>query len=256
MTWNLLNGGLDPGGGTRADLHEEVLREVAPDVLLVQEARGFLDDGQRILFDRERRWGLRGFVGAAPRTGQHTAVFLRPDLVPISFRVESTHFHHSASILTVSAPGGPGPLTFVSVHLSPVHPDTRRLEAAQLAGLASPGQLVVLGGDCNSPSPGDPEVDLSSLPAHFRVRYADGAGDADRGAVQVLLDAGFAELLGDGSPTVPTSSFPDAEFVPFRADHLLATGWQTGEAMTRVLVDDRTSAASDHYPVVAELHPW
>jgi exodeoxyribonuclease III len=256
MTWNLLNGGTDGADRKRAELHEQVIREVKPEVLLVQEARGFLDDGQRLLFESERRWGLRGFVGCAPDTGQHTGVFIHPELVPLSFRVDSVHFHHAASVLTVAVPGAPAPLTLVSVHLCPSHPDARRMEVAHLAGLVSPGQLVVVGGDCNSPSPDDPNVDLAPLPAHFRVRYLGRDGDADRGAIQVLLDAGFIELVGDERPTVPTAAFPGVEFVPFRADHLFVTAQLGDHAVARVVVDERTDIASDHYPVVGELRTW
>ena len=42
MSWNILNGG--GGDAGRVALHDEVIRSVDPDVLLIQEARGFLDE--------------------------------------------------------------------------------------------------------------------------------------------------------------------------------------------------------------------
>lgn len=251
MSWNLLNGGEDGGDRSRVELQRAVIAETDPDVLLVQEARGFLDRGQRRRFDAERQWGLRGFLGPAGLTGQHTGVFIRPGLLPLSFRSDAAHFHHVPAILTLDI-GTASPVTFASVHLCPDHPDARRLEAARLAGLLGRGRTVVIGGDFNAPSPDDPPVDLSTLAPHHRVHYVDASGDADRSPTALVVAAGLRELRGDDSPTVPTAGYPETEFVPFRADHLFATADVRGRS-AQVLVDDRTNDASDHYPLVVTV---
>ncbi|MEU8495116.1 hypothetical protein [Pseudonocardia alni] len=143
---------------------------------------------------------------------------------------------------------------------------TRSLPTPQvgwLAALAAPDRCSIIAGDANSLALGDPEPpDWARLPAHLGVRYLqpDHPGQApvaDRSALALLRRAGFvdaAAVHGDLAPTVPAAGFPDAEFVPFRCDHvLLSPALAPGLTTYRVLDDDRTAHASDHLPVVVEL---
>jgi exodeoxyribonuclease-3 len=259
-TYNLLHGGQDGGNRTRLDTALEILREAEPDVVALQEAKGFEREGGRLLFEVENRLGMRGQLALAPRTGQNTAVFVAPALGLLGFEADDLHFHHTAAIATLAAPGVAAEITVISVHLSPLSPETRLAEAAQLAGFAAPGSWTILAGDFNSPGPADPEPgDWGSLPAHFRVRYLNDAGDAsDRRAGARLGAAGFvdvaAELQTNDETSVPTRGFPDSEFVPFRSDQVLVTPPLATRAVThKVLKDDRTDTASDHYPVVVDF---
>jgi endonuclease/exonuclease/phosphatase family metal-dependent hydrolase len=176
---------------------------------------------------------------------------VRSGLEPVSFRADATHFHHVPSILTLDI-GAATPATFVSVHLCPDHPDARRLEASRLANLLAPDRVVIIGGDFNSPSPDDPPVDFAALAPRHRVHYQDASGDADRSPTALVVAAGLRELRGDDTATVPTTAYPNVEFVPFRADHIFVTP-NVSSGPTRVLVDERTERASDHYPVIAAV---
>jgi endonuclease/exonuclease/phosphatase family metal-dependent hydrolase len=261
MSYNVLNGGGEDRSAPRWLAEVEAIRETNPGVLLVQEARGFDLDGAAGLYEAERQLGMRGLLACAPRTGQHTAVFLAPDVRPVRFQPDSDHFHHALAQATIAVPGLATPITVASIHLSPLSPALRLAEVGWLAGLAAPGSLAVIAGDANSLAPGDPEPqDWGRLPAHFRVRYLDPAtGTADRTALRFLHAAGFvdaAAALDDAAPapTVPTRGFPEAEFVPFRSDHVLLSPAISGALSAyRVLDEDRTHQASDHLPVVVDL---
>ncbi|HJE22850.1 MAG TPA: endonuclease/exonuclease/phosphatase family protein [Methylorubrum populi] len=259
MSYNILNGGFDGSDDRRFRSLLGIVGEAAPDVLLIQEARGFLASGCERLFAFERALGLRGFVAEARTTGQNTAVFVRPGIKPLAFTADDAHFHHAAATVRLSVPGLDKPLTAVSVHLCPNGPQVRLRETSYLFGLALPDDYVIVGGDLNSVSPDDAEPEgLPLLPAHHRVRYAAPDGTADRRAVAGLLQAGFVDvatrLAGSVTTTVPAAGFENTEFMPFRSDYLFAS-----EAMARrvrdyaVMKTPATGAASDHYPIVIDF---
>jgi exodeoxyribonuclease III len=72
---------------------------------MVQEAKGYPADGSRLLYRAEADLGRRGFVAAAPYTGQNTALFIKTSVVPLSFELDNVHFHHAAAIGRFSLPG-------------------------------------------------------------------------------------------------------------------------------------------------------
>jgi hypothetical protein len=128
MSYNPLNAGRDSGQDTRWRTQVEMVNQVPPDVLLVQEARGFDTDGGQALFAAEHDLGMRGLLAVAARTGQHTAVFLRPGIRALRFDPDTDHFHHALAQATVSMPGFGHPVTVASIYLSPPHPALRAAE--------------------------------------------------------------------------------------------------------------------------------
>jgi exodeoxyribonuclease-3 len=286
MSWNILNGGAGPvpGDGEVADsrwaLQRTLIDDLAPDVLLVQELRGVDADGSHGLFAAERDLGMRGLLAAAPRTGQHTAVFVRAPLRALSFHPDGDHFHHALAHAVLQVPGLARPLQVASMHLSPLSPALRAAEVGWLAAFGAAGVLGLVAGDTNSLAPGDPEPDdWESLPAFQRVRYlanpdnddvpGGGALRADRSALRFLHAAGLVDAargrrddtagrLMDGTvdttATVPTCGYPDAEFASFRSDHvLLSPALAPARSRYTVVQDDRAHATSDHLPVVVDL---
>lgn len=202
---------------------------------------------------------MRGFVAEAPATGQHTAVFIRPELTPISFEADKVHFHHAAASLKVSVPRFDLPVTVVSVHLCPNSPPARLREVSYLFNLADPASLTLIAGDFNSVSPDDPEPKgLDALSARFRMRYTGDDGRADRGTIASLLRAGFVDigprLEATPTATVPAAGYSDTEFVPFRSDYLLATPLLARAARAYGVVRSAAAdVASDRYPVWADF---
>ena len=256
LTYNTLFAGFDGVDNRRQKIQHEVIREIAPDVLLIQEAKNFERDGFRLLFETEAALGLRGLLGIAPHTGQNTAVFFKPDIRPVSFEADAVHFHHAAAIARLKLPAFEQPVTFISVHLCPHSPHVRWREAAYLINYAAPGTLAVIAGDFNSLSSNDPEPQgWDALPPHFRSRYLlPGATAADRETLDILYAAGFVDVahqLGkNGDTTVPGAAFTSAEFIPFRCDHVLVTKKLSEfTADYEVIKDARAGEASDHYPM-------
>lgn len=265
MSYNLLNGGRDNGSDKRWRTAAEVINNAAPDVLVVQEARGFDADGGRHLYTAEHDLGMRGLLALAPSTGQHTAVFFKPQIRPLRFDPDADHFHHALAQAMLVVPGFDQPITIASMHLSPFSPALRAAEVGWLAGLAAPDLLTVIAGDANSLAPGDPEPAWAKLPAHFRVRHLLPAAPgqppvADRSTMAYLHSAGFIDAAAaqgqTATPTVPTAGFPKAEFVPFRSDHALLSP-RLAPALTgyHVIDDVRTATASDHLPLMIDLDP-
>ena len=259
MSYNTLFGGWDGTDDRRSRAQRAVIARERPDVLLLQECKHFDLNGGRRLYETEAALGMRGFLALAPHTGQHAAVFARPELAPVAFESDSAHFHHAAAVVTLRVPGFPQPVTFVSVHLCPHGPHVRLTEAAYLVAHAAPDRFALVAGDFNSVSPFDAEPDWTALPAHHRARYLSPDGrTADHRVLRAFDQAGYTDVarrLGrSAEPTVPGTGFTNTEFVPFRSDYFLASAALAETAVAYGVVrDERTDAASDHYPITAEF---
>lgn len=260
MSYNTRFGGFEEGSNQRYLKIIEVIQSVKPDLLLMQEAKDFHLNGMGRLFLMEKEVDMRGFLAISPHTGQHTAIFMRREIHPLLQDSDSVHFHHAIAILRVRAKGLATPVTFVSAHLCPFGGQPRLTEACYLSNFADAEQMVLVAGDFNSVAPGDKEPSWETLPAHFKSRYVDpDSGKADRQALKVLLQAGFVDVAAifgrNNESTVPTSSFTQVEFVPFRSDYILVSRPLAGLVKSyEVIKTDTTDFASDHYPIVAEFH--
>lgn len=261
LSYNTLFGGFDGTDRTRHDAQLKFIAEQAPDVLLLQEARGFECDGQALLLATEHRLGMRGFLGLAPHTGQNTAIFLKAGIRALAVETDAVHFHHAKLSVTAQVPGFADPVSFISVHLCPNSANVRLNEVAYLVNEAASNRHSLVGGDFNTISPADAvPSDLADLPDHFRLRYTDVTGrQPDTRPLQFLSSAGWLDLgLQDDDatrvPTVPTAGFEGTEFATFRSDYFLATAPLARRARHYgVLRNSVTDRASDHYSIVVEF---
>jgi endonuclease/exonuclease/phosphatase family metal-dependent hydrolase len=112
----------------------------------------------------------------------------------------------------------------------------------------------VLVGDFNTLAPGE-ILDLDRLPAWIRAMIWISGRKLQRESIQLLLDAGYSDGYRMLHAEEPGSTFPtwdphlrlDYIFVPrVFADRLVSCAVITEP-------QDRIRAASDHYPLVAEL---
>jgi exodeoxyribonuclease-3 len=257
MTWNIKTGGVDRRRHDRRDAILAVIDRERPDILALQELRGF---------DRADERRMRDLAGAAAMTpvlarsvfGQPVAVLVRPSLTIRAHTAVSWRLHHAAAVAVV--PTGSGPLTVVSTHLNPFSPERRRREASWLAArYGSKRRLVLLAGDLNSLDPGtDHAAELARLGAPYRRRHLGADGLADTRAIAAFADGGFTDLwplvgAGDGH-TAPTTSGGGHEFSGMRLDYVLAGPRAAGTARrARVVRGDETEYASDHYPLLVDL---
>ncbi|WP_431945212.1 endonuclease/exonuclease/phosphatase family protein [Micromonospora marina] len=256
MTWNIRTGGRDGDGTDRRDRIVSVVTAQRPDVLALQELRGM----------DATLGGLAGRLGMAAHLarscfGQPVAVLVRPPLRVLRAGPVRRPFHHAAARVQVAT--GAGPLTVFSAHLSPYSGGRRRMEADWLAAALrrSGGELALLAGDLNTLEPTvDHTARLAGLATPYRRRHLRRDGrTVDTRAVARLLDAGLADLWprsgGDepGGLTVPTRH-GGAEFAGMRLDYLLATPALADRVRAvRVVRGGDADAASDHYPVLAEV---
>lgn len=260
LTWNTLFAGRDGADTRRAEAQTGLIRELQPDVFLMQEARGFDANGAESLYALEAQIGMRGFLAVAPRTGQHTAIFIREPLRALAFESDSTNFHHALATLRVALPGSDRALSLMSAHLCPNGPEVRRREATYLAVQAAADRYTLLAGDFNSASPHDPEpVGFDALPAHHRARYlAADLKTADRSVLSHLEAAGWVDVVhalgGAGQPTVPAAGFAGTEFASMRCDYVMASGSMATFARSfETIRSPVTDMASDHYPVLVRF---
>lgn len=260
MTWNIRTGGRDRGGPDRLSQVVRVITAQAPDVLALQELRGF--DRGGLMAEIADRVGMTPHL-ARSCFGQPVAVLVRPPLRVDAAGALRRPFHHAAARVVVATSAGP--LTVFGTHLHPYSGGRRRMEVDWLAAAVrrAQGRLTLVTGDLNSL---DPTVDhtarLAGMPALYRRRHLRrGSDSVDTRAVARLLAAGLVDLWlscaagapeGDGL-TVPTR-FGGAEFAGMRLDYLFGTPavaeWTRS---VRVVRDGGAETASDHYPVVAEL---
>lgn len=253
MTWNIRT-----GGGDRLDAIARIVVAQAPDVLALQELRGFDSAGGRRLRELAAAVGMTPWLAPSWR-GQPVAVLLRPPGHAVTrTAVRPWRLHHAAAAVVV--PTDRGELTVVSTHLQPFSGRRRMREARWLAArYASSHRLVALVGDLNGLDPGTDHADaLRRLPEPYRRRHLDRCGAVDTRAVAAFAAAGFVDLwreVGSGAGlTAPTRHGGGREFSGMRLDYVLGSPPMVALARTcRVVTGGESEHASDHYPVVAEF---
>ncbi|MEU5904662.1 endonuclease/exonuclease/phosphatase family protein [Micromonospora sp. NPDC047527] len=260
MTWNIRTGGRDRGDPGRLDRVIEVVDEQAPDVLALQELRGF--DRGGLMAQVADRLGMTPHL-ARSFIGQPVAVLVRPPLRVVTATPLRRPFHHAAVRVVMSTSAGP--LTVLGTHLYPYSGGRRRMEVDWLVAAArrAPGPLTLVTGDLNSLDPGvDHTARLAGMPDLYRRRHLRRSGGAvDTRAIARLLAAGLVDLWpasANGAPeadglTVPTR-FGGVEFAGMRLDYLFGTPALAGRVRScRVIRGGTADTASDHYPLLTEL---
>lgn len=254
MTWNIKAGGRDRDGTDRLGAIAEVIDRERPDILALQELRGFGAD-QAVAFGMDVHLARSVF-------GQPVAVLVRPPLRITRRAAVRWRLHHAAAVVTIGTPAGP--LTVVSTHLNPFSPERRRREARWLAARYASNRctpktrLVALAGDLNTLDPDTDHTErLARLAPAYRHRHLAADGTADTRAIAALTGR-FVDLwtrAGDGAgETAPTTAGGGAEFSGMRLDYVLASPPLAARASSaRVVRGGAAEYASDHYPVVVEM---
>jgi exodeoxyribonuclease-3 len=252
LTWNVRTG----GSGGRLDALVTLLQRERPDILALQELRGF--PGRRMA-EVAGALGMTPFL-ARSVFGQSVAVLVRPPLRIVDWSGVRWRLHHAAAAVRV--PTTAGQLTVVSTHLNALSPYRRLREARFLAARYRPAKgPVLLAGDLNSLDPGtDHTARLAALSEPYRHRHVTASGTADTGAIAAFTAAGFVDLwpaVGEGAGhTTPTTRGGGQEFsaAGMRLDYLMASPSVAARAAhARVLRGAEAEYASDHYPLAADL---
>jgi exodeoxyribonuclease-3 len=258
MTWNLLKGGQDSGSCGRLDRVVRVVRLQAPDIVLFQEASKFNTEGNRLLHELENAFDMHGYLALA-NTGYHLAAYVRRSEWVKHSHVDTEKYFHG--LLGLDLVLNDSHLLVLDVHLCPHSPETRLWEARNLASYASNATQVLIAGDLNSLDPYDNHTDsLTQMPDHYRARYVLPGKEnlPDTRVTRTLEDAGFVDLghrLGKDDFTIPTKlPVYGSNFGKLRLDYVYATEpLASATTDVRVLRNDVTDQASDHYPIVVDF---
>lgn len=244
VTWNIRR-----GGRPRRELLARVLHDLEPDLTVLQEAT----DPSVVASLAEAVGGA--VILAGP--GRSVAVIGRQRLGTAEARWHA--LPGTRDVVEVRFPDLD--LRVLGVHLSAglsSRPERRRIaEVARLLELAAPPpgpERTMIVGDLNAIAPGELPV-LSRLPMWIRfvLRVDGGIGTA---AVERVLAAGYTDAFRRLNPSKPGSTMP-ALAPTVRLDYLmLGPGLVPGIERCRIpdLEPSLLTAASDHLPVVMDLH--
>lgn len=242
-TWNIRSGGIDAGSDARLRRQLELLSDLSPSVVALQECKDWDLGNFRTLYLAERLIGMRGFLSPSAHHGCHLAVFIRESagLRVIEQRHEQgNEWWHSVACISVEVEGLLRLLQLASCHWAPSSPARRLAEAESFALVAERGPLIA-GGDWNALPASDPEPPGPVLGKNRRK--------LDRRAAEALEELGLLDvgaLLGDMTPTVGHAST-----LPYRCDRVytsLPTAAITGHKVITGADDE-----SDHRLVFAEF---
>lgn len=241
----LVSYNIQRGGAGRDEAIAALLRDIQPDIVILQEASR-PEIVERLARDANMtQWGAR--------RGHSLAFLSRREVADASWHRPRLSRHAFLELV----PSDDSWRIF-GVHLSAVHAawtERRRLFElrALLASVArhqhGPHALV---GDFNTLAPGE-LLDVRLLPARLRALVWLSGGRVRWRTIQAVLDAGYRDGFRHLHPDRVGNTFPtwnphvrlDYLFVP----HAFA------ERVTRceVLDGPRVRAASDHFPLLAEL---
>jgi exodeoxyribonuclease-3 len=233
------------GGTGREAALAAVIREAAPDLVVLQEATSPAVVEQLAKAAGMAQWGARrGWsLGYMSRTPVVSAEWHRPRI--------SRH-----AFLEI-VPHDGGWRTF-GVHLSAVHAawtERRRVYElrALLAAIArdEPGPHALIG-DFNTLAPGE-LLDIRKLPHRLRALVWLSGGRIRWRTIQTILDAGYVDAFRYLQPDLVGSTFPSWD-PHVRLDYLFVPGgYVTHVRGCRIVTRPPAPHASDHFPLLAEL---
>ncbi|MFD6094688.1 endonuclease/exonuclease/phosphatase family protein [Nocardiopsis flavescens] len=254
MSMNISHGALRTAAGgadDRWDPMASLVRDLAPDVLALQETSGWGDHNRQQSTRAEESTGLR-VIWPAP--GHDTLIMYNPDTVGATQwedRYTLTRGEPGFSGIGVfTVPGLVSPLSIASVHLAPDSADLARIQASRLAwrcrrylGPCGEGENGVIIGDLNQP-PGEHPLD-PQVPTPDTLPAANLTGRWRGSSRNMSPDRSVAELLERSRWTDAAHVIADRDG---RTDVLAATGrggWRVDQAwVTEGLV-----------PAIVDLQP-
>jgi len=240
LSYNIRRGGLG-----REDAIAGIVRAVAPDLVVLQEAISPASV--------EQLARLTGMSDWRAYAGQSLAFMSRERVLDAAWHRPTLSRHAFVEIL----PAG-GRVRVFGIHLSAVHAawtERRRLfEIRALLKTIARHQhgFHVLAGDFNTLAPGE-SLDVRRLPVRLRPFVWLSGGRIRWRTIQLVLDAGYADTYRSQHALAPGHTFPSWD-PHLRLDYVFAPrDYEDRIASCDVVVSDEAAAASDHLPIVADL---
>lgn len=249
MSLRLLTYNIQRGGRGRETALAQVIEACAPDVVVLQEARE-----PRIV---ERLARTSGMAQWGAQRGGSLGFLSREVLARHAWHLPRGSRH---AFLELVLPGGE---RIFGVHLAAVHSawtERRRLRElrALLAGIREHQHgFHLLAGDFNTLAPGE-LLDIRLLPYRLRTLVWLSGGSIQWKTVEAILNAGYVDGYRLLNPDTPGVTFP-TRAPHLRLDYVFVPGpFASRLRSCSVVTNGGTSAASDHFPVLAEIgspHP-
>ena len=246
MTFRLLTYNINRGGRGRVALIANVIKAANPDLVLLQEATD-PSNVARIAAETgmsEWRAARRQSLGFLSRRPVASSEWTRP------------RFSRHAFIEVITAGSS---LRVFGLHLSAVHAawtERRRvLEIrALLRGIARHQHgFHVLAGDFNTLAPNEP-LEIERLPFRLRPLVWLSGGRIRWQTIHTILEAGYVDGYRLKHPNEPGATLPTSQ-PHIRLDYVFIPAPYAGAiASCDVFRHPDAVAASDHFPVVADLY--
>lgn len=247
MSYNILCGGLPvAAGGPRLEDILAVVRAEAPDILALQEANRFAENGLATRIGQELGLPFHALTpGALYDDGERYSVvtFSRWPIRDVH-RFGETEFQAGAVAVSVATPRGD--IAVCNVHLHAFSEAARLKELALvLAHQMRPAAQIVLG-DFNAISARD---SYGSDESEFELRF-DVTQRMEQDFTDTFADVPEADRRSHPSPLVADHS----RTISRRIDYVFTTHDLADRVISaRVLRGERADRASDHYPLVVEF---
>ena len=241
LTYNILHGGTG-----RVDAIAQVINSCAPDLVLLQEATNPANVERLAAATGMADWQTfqRQSLGFLSRKKVSFFQWIRPRI--------SRH-----AFLEVVPAGDE--LRVFGVHLSAVHAAwTERRRVLELRELLKSVDrhregFHVLTGDFNTVAPGE-EFDTGKLPFRLKPLIWLSGGSVRWRTIQTVLDAGYVDAFKLKHPDDPGLTLPTTD-PHIRLDYVFVPHPHSTRVMSCEVVRNPSAVkASDHFPVVADLH--
>ena len=246
MSLKLLSYNIQHGGAGRGDRLASVIRDCAPDIVVLQEATR-----PAVV---ERLAAETGLTTWASREGDSVGFISR---VPVERHEWRPLIRQGRGFMEIVLAGG---ARVYGVHLSAVHSnwtERRRRRELDLMLKAVAGEregFHVFVGDFNTLAPGE-MLDARKLPARLRALVWLSGGRVRYVTIQTMLDAGYVdgyrllhtEDAGHTFPVWDPHVRLDFAFLPARFSERLEACRVINEGAT-------VRSASDHFPLLAQLN--
>ena len=246
MTLRVLSYNIQRGGQGREEPLARVIAGFAPDVVLLQEATR-PDVVERLAL-------LTGMAAHGSRSGESLGFLARLPVAHAAWIKPRVSRHAFIEIVPAAADW-----RLFGVHLSAVHAawteERRRFETRALLGAIKAHQhgAHLLMGDFNTVAPGE-WLDVWKLPARLRALVWMSGGSIRWRTIQMILDAGYVDAFKCRQPDAIGYTFPTWD-PHIRLDYLFVpAAWAPRVTACSVAIADDARAASDHFPLLAELN--
>lgn len=250
MTYNIFDGGQE-----RLPFILEAVKKESPDYLTINEANGFNVDDEKILREFAEKVNLPHYdISLSGEYDYHVAVFSKYPFKKVQ-KLKSL----MRACLVVELETELGEISIASFHLTPYTEDLRLPEIDLVLKSQTGIKNSILMGDMNSLSKAD-QYD-SSIIKDFndtQIKKYTTDGNLRFDVTEKILSAGYhdcaLELKRNKDNTVPTLLNEDSAHGHMRLDYIfLSKSLLPCLGKYRVIKNELTDKASDHYPVTVEV---